>query len=69
MISSCDPESVPIFSDWISVRETESGTKLATSHRMLFFSEKSLYSEVEESFNVDTENYLVSEQPFTGTAG
>ena len=27
---------------------------------MLFFSEKSLYSEVEESFGVDTENYLVS---------
>lgn len=65
-----------LISDWTLipsqssfVRETESGTKFAARHKMLFFSEKSLYSEVEESFNVDTENYLVSEQAFTGTAG
>ena len=71
--SSCDPDMLWYLTGlWFQssfVRETESGAKFAASHKMLFFSEKSLYSEVEESFNVDTENYLVSEQAFTGTAG
>ena len=71
---SCDPDIVWSqtglwFPSSSSVRETESGAKFAASHKMLFFSEKSLYSEVDQSFNVDTENYLVSEQAFTGTAG
>ena len=71
---SCDPDFVWSktglwFPSSSSVRETESGAKFAASHKMLFFSEKSLYSEVDQSFNVDTENYLVSEQAFTGTAG
>ena len=52
------PQSSSIY------KETESEAQFAPSHKMLFFSEKSLYSETEETFNVDTENYLVSEHTY-----